>query len=394
MKYFDSKSLFRPLTLLGATLVIVVSLFGFSVLTQTAQAASSKPALGKRLLMIHDGSTQQGILTAATTVRDALTSANVPLDPHDVTEPSLDEPLADSQYDVNIYRARPVAIIDGATRIRVITAARTPQLIARDAGIVLRDEDHTDFSRGEYGVAEQMTIQRATAFTFVFYGNTQTAYTRERTVGDMLKAKKITMTRDDGTSVPLSTPITAGMTVKLWRNGIQAVTVDEEVAFPVEKIMDADQPVGYRHVKTPGVKGRRTVTYEINTQNGAEVSRKEINSTTTQQPTKEVVVVGAKNNYSGSLNEWLTALRGCETGGNYSRNSGNGYYGAYQFLPSTWNSIARKTGRSDLVGVMPHLAAPADQDAMVIANTNMTAGLSTQHPGCYAKLGLSNKPPQ
>ena len=38
------------------------------------------------------------------------------------------------------------------------------------------------------------------------------------------------------------------------------------------------------------------------------------------------------------------------------------YRGAYQFLPSTWNNIARAAGRADLVGVDPAAAAPADQD--------------------------------
>ena len=35
---------------------------------------------------------------------------------------------------------------------------------------------------------------------------------------------------------------------------------------------------------------------------------------------------------------WL-ALRTCESGGNYRANTGNGYFGAYQFLPTTWWSL-------------------------------------------------------
>jgi hypothetical protein len=97
---------------------------------------------------------------------------------------------------------------------------------------------------------------------------------------------------------------------------------------------------------------------------------------------------------SKSLSEWLLALRTCESGATYTRNTGNGFYGAYQFMPDTWNRIAYKIGRQDLVGVSPDLASPADQDAMIIANTNLSHGLDTQNPGCYRKLGLSNKPPQ
>jgi muramidase (phage lysozyme) len=57
-------------------------------------------------------------------------------------------------------------------------------------------------------------------------------------------------------------------------------------------------------------------------------------------------------------------VRQHESGGRYNINTGNGYYGAYQFLPSTWNATASRAGRNDLVGVLPSNASPADQDAM------------------------------
>ena len=43
-------------------------------------------------------------------------------------------------------------------------------------------------------------------------------------------------------------------------------------------------------------------------------------------------------------------LRRCESGGRYDRNSGNGFYGAYQFLPSTWRALG--------FGGMPHKQPP------------------------------------
>lgn len=40
------------------------------------------------------------------------------------------------------------------------------------------------------------------------------------------------------------------------------------------------------------------------------------------------------------------SVRKCESGGNYRINTGNGYYGAYQFNSSTWKSNGgRKFGR-------------------------------------------------
>jgi hypothetical protein len=86
------------------------------------------------------------------------------------------------------------------------------------------------------------------------------------------------------------------------------------------------------------------------------------------------------------LQQWLLALRTCESGGNYQINTGNGFYGAYQFTIATWDHWQTGYARADL--------APASvQDATIIKNTLASAGLRTQNPGCYAKLGLSNYPP-
>lgn len=63
--------------------------------------------------------------------------------------------------------------------------------------------------------------------------------------------------------------------------------------------------------------------------------------------------------------DWA-ALRDCESGGRYEVVDPTGlYHGAYQFLPSTWDSVASRS-RPDLVGVLPSQAQPADQDAMAL----------------------------
>jgi hypothetical protein len=42
----------------------------------------------------------------------------------------------------------------------------------------------------------------------------------------------------------------------------------------------------------------------------------------------------------------LHKLRVCESGDNYREDTGNGYFGAYQFAPSTWKALGFK-GRPD-----------------------------------------------
>lgn len=360
------------------------------LMTRHAYAESAVAVAGEYIITLHDSGEDKGFITKKSTVREALLDAGIRVDANDRTEPSLDEKLVASSYQVNVYRARPVVIRDGESSTKVLTSYRTAKQIAKQANITLHDADKTDLIPSSDpitdGAAEVMTVSRATAFSFEFYGKTAQDYTMARTVGGMLQEKGIKMGANDGVSPSLDTPLSAGMSVRLWRNGVQTVTQEEEVNYPTRKIENADQPNTYKNVQLPGKKGKKSVTYEITMQNGIETARKTVNEVITQQPIEEVVEVGTKSTYSGSLADWLLKLRTCETHGNYQTNTGNGYYGAYQFSASTWNSLNTGYARADL--------APADvQDAAIIANTNRSAGLRTQNPGCYVKMGLSNKPP-
>jgi hypothetical protein len=72
---------------------------------------------------------------------------------------------------------------------------------------------------------------------------------------------------------------------------------------------------------------------------------------------------------SPSQDPFLACTRAHESdaaGGYHAVSPGGVYRGAYQFLPSTWNNVARAAGRPDLVGVDPAAAAPADQDQLAL----------------------------
>ncbi len=71
-------------------------------------------------------------------------------------------------------------------------------------------------------------------------------------------------------------------------------------------------------------------------------------------------------------------LRNCEAGGRYNVNSGNGYYGAYQFSAGTW----RRLGYSGL----PHQAPPAVQDEAA-RKLQARSGWG-QWPACSRRIGV------
>ncbi|MGY6501375.1 MAG: transglycosylase family protein [Acidimicrobiales bacterium] len=84
-----------------------------------------------------------------------------------------------------------------------------------------------------------------------------------------------------------------------------------------------------------------------------------------------------------TANQWHR-LRMCESSNNYGAvNPAGPYLGAYQFLQSTWDGTARSVGRTDLVGVAPNQAAPADQDAMAYALYNRSGAGPWPHCGAH-----------
>ncbi|WP_440101328.1 transglycosylase family protein [Glutamicibacter mishrai] len=75
-------------------------------------------------------------------------------------------------------------------------------------------------------------------------------------------------------------------------------------------------------------------------------------------------------------------LAQCESGGNWSINTGNGYYGGLQFSLSTWKAF----GGSG----MPHQASKAEQ--IRVATKVQAAQGWGAWPACTAKLGISGTP--
>jgi peptidoglycan hydrolase-like protein with peptidoglycan-binding domain len=76
-------------------------------------------------------------------------------------------------------------------------------------------------------------------------------------------------------------------------------------------------------------------------------------------------------------------LRQCESGGNYSTNTGNGYYGAYQFSLGTWLSLGY-TG-------LPSSAPPAVQDEAAL-RLALRSGFG-QWPVCGQGMGADQLAP-
>jgi len=71
-------------------------------------------------------------------------------------------------------------------------------------------------------------------------------------------------------------------------------------------------------------------------------------------------------------------LRNCEAGGRYQANSGNGYYGAYQFSAGTWRALG--------FGGLPH-QAPSEVQDQAARKLQARSGWG-QWPACSRRIGV------
>ena len=210
-------------------------------------------------------------------------------------------------------------------------------------------------------------------------------------------------------------------------------TVDAADPHGTVQQESGDLPEGETKVATAGVDGVVRTTYEVTTVGGKEVSRTPVAQVVVTQKVDEVVLVGtgaakkqeskqdqeqtpapsassdssggsggsgssggsggsgnsggsggsasggsASTNDSQVGDDVWAKLAQCESGGNPATNTGNGFYGMYQFTLETWQSLGG-TG-------YPHEADAATQTAMA-KKLQAQAGWG-QWPGCADKLGL------
>nr|WP_284692518.1 transglycosylase family protein [Actinomyces sp. 217892] len=174
-------------------------------------------------------------------------------------------------------------------------------------------------------------------------------------------------------------------------------TVTEDVADPHGTVEQESSSLaaGTTEVQTAGVDGVVRTTYQVVTEGGVEVSREAVSSVVVTPRTDEVVLVGTASASSTSasggsagttpttttaVNDgsvwWSLAL--CESGGNAAINTGNGYYGAFQFTLSTWQSLGG-TG-------YPHENSYETQ--LALAQALQARSGWGQWPACAASLGL------
>jgi len=294
-KQFFSQELYRhPFAVPVITIVLLsfVSLFAMVVFGGTTIGAGDS-----HVVQLTVAGEKQSVPTRAKTVGEFLERAEVAVNTGDVVEPSLDEPIVTDDFRINVYRARPVTIFDGATRVQALSAAKAPRTVAEQAGLEVYPEDNlkqevsNDILKDQV-IGEKIIIDRATPVNLSLYGSVSTVRTHATTVGELLQEKGVSLTQSDTVTPAAATSLSANMTIAVTRSGIEVKTVEEVIEPPIEYVEDASLSFGATAVRQPGKPGKKSVTYEVTLQDGVETGRKVIQEVRISEPVKQIVARG------------------------------------------------------------------------------------------------------
>ncbi len=254
------------------------------------------PRDAKIVIISHDH-LQQTVPSRDATVGALLKKLNIQLHEGDVVEPVQSSTIDQDQFRINIYRAVPVEIVDGSNKTFTFSAATTARSIASRSGVAVYAEDAAsvdpvqNFLRSGV-IGQQVVIDRAVPINFNLYGTPLALRTHARTVGELLKQKKITLAKDDQVTPSQSTPLTPNTQVFVSRNGIKIESVTETIAMPLQTIQDPGLAYGTSAVRQQGSAGSRVITYQDNLRNGIVVGRSVLQTVITQPAVTQIVVTG------------------------------------------------------------------------------------------------------
>ena len=351
-------------------------------------------ALGKTVTLSIDGATRT-VHTFAGDVEGVLDRQEVEVSARDLVSPALGSAITDGAT-VTVRYARLLKLdIDGVDR-EVWTTARSvdealAQLGMRTEGAALSTSRSSAIGRDGL----ELSMRLAKTITIAADGAADELTTTVVTVEDALDEAGLTLDANDLVRPARSTLVTAGLSIAVTRVTSEDISETTELPYATEVRQDADEYEDYEEVAQEGSPGARVRDLRVFKHDGVEAYRVLLSDRITVAPVARVVVVGTKERPAappppppppsgggGSVGTGVwDRLAECESGGNWSINTGNGYYGGLQFSYGTWLAYG-----GGAYGETANLAS-RDQQIAVAERLRADSGFHPW-PACARKLGL------
>ena len=338
----------------------------------------------KTVTLTVDGA-QTTVATMKSRVIDVVAENGYGVGDRDDLYPAGDQPVHQSDTIV-LRRSRPLQIsLDGQDSREVWTTASTVDDAL--AELSMTDKAPAAASRGSRVPLGGMSLPVVSAKTVQINegGAVRTVHLAAANVAGLLAAAGAPLEQSD-TVVPAATsPVVDGMQIQVTRIRIEKVT--QRVSLPPnnKRVDDPTMNMSRQVVEDPGTAGVQDVTFAIAKVNGVETGRLPVANVIITPATDGVLRVGVKPGTEvppvSNAGTW-DALARCEAGGNWTINTGNGFYGGVQFDQSTWerNGGLRYAARADLA---------TREEQIAIADVTRARQGWGAWPVCSGRLGAS-----
>ncbi len=324
------------------------------------------------------------VSTMKSRVIDVVTENGFDVGDRDDLYPAADQPVSDADSIV-LRRSRPLEIsLDGSESQQVWTTASTVDEAL--AQLSMTDKAPAAASRGTRVPLAGMALPVVSPKTVHIDdgGVRRTVHLAAPDVQQLLDVAGAPLLQSDRVVPAASSPIVDGMQIHVTRIRIEKVTERLPLQPGNQRIEDLELNMSRQIVEDPGSPGTQDVTFAIAKVNGIETGRLPVANVVIVPARDGVLRVGAKPGTEVppvSNGATWDALAQCEAGGNWSINTGNGYYGGVQFDQNTWerNGGLRYAGRADL--------ATREEQIAIATVTQARQGWGAW-PTCSARLGV------
>ena len=338
------------------------------------------------------------LATFAKDVDGALQAAGVQVGEEDIVSPAPSESVADGD-EISVRTAKPVAVsIDGEQQQLSTTDLTVSDLLNNLQGVnpgaaVKSGEDDVD---KDAQLKDGMDLEVVSPKIIKINDGGKNTYTKiaAKTVGDVLKERNIKLDEDDRVFPAKEEKVTEGMSIKVERIDIQTVESTEEFDAEPHFVDDSELEAGAEEVREEGEKGKREITRKVVMKNGKKESEEVIKDEVVVGPKPATIARGTKQadpepqgGNSGAAAPAVAdgsvwdAIAQCESNGNWSINTGNGFSGGLQFAPSTWAGL----GGTEYA---PEAWQATREQQIAVAQKVQAAQGWGAWPACTAKLGL------
>ncbi len=324
-----------------------------------------------------DGTVTQ-VRTESESVAEFLDERGVTLGAQDRVSPAPETEL-DGGETVTVRRAKALTlVVDGR-----ISQETVHDVTVEDAleTLGVRPEQGADLSmkpEQRLGLdGNSLVVSNPKKVTLRVDGEKHSFVTTAPTMEDVLRQRGVRLGELDEVKPALSAYVKPRQALRVVR--IEKVTRTEELTVDHDVTYEDDSSMfrGDTKVVSEGRDGLVRAKVELILADGEVRKRRVISRSAVRKPIPQVLKRGTKDPDSIDGGVW-DRLAQCESGGNWSTNSGNGFYGGLQFSAATWRAVGG-TG-------LPHEHSKAEQikRGKIL---QQRAGWG-QWPACSKKLGL------